>query len=198
MPNYLIGLQRIGVNLLHNGVMSMRYIVVFVNTICLTLLLCSNTAAAKSSEPLNYHTAAGKVIDSIEKKHLNGGNEKFKKGRFEFAWQEYASILHFIPNHPKALEQIGLLSLQMEKPQQAKRYFERAISLFDDPSSHNLYARFLLDNKQYELAQTHLERAIALGDQETEGFYQLALHYWLEHDYSQAQQYLSLALAHKN
>jgi predicted Zn-dependent protease len=95
--------------------------------------------------PINYYQAATtEWLAQTEHYHLQQGIEKAKLGQFEYAWSEYAFMLHYFPNHPRALELMGNLSIQMKQPDRASKYFERAIALYpNDDATQAMYNEFL-------------------------------------------------------
>jgi|GEM_PF-5275553 tetratricopeptide (TPR) repeat protein len=145
--------------------------------ILLGLLLNSTAAWAYNYEPRNYyHATAKKEIMQIEHYHLNQGIEKFKQGKYEYAWSEFASILHYFPNHPKALQQLSDLSIQIEEPQRAVKYFERAISYFpNEAPTYEILGSFFYRLKNYNQAITQYKKGLALDQSNEECRYKLGL-----------------------
>lgn len=161
----------------------------------LFMLFCIPFCTALASELINYYDQNECIeVEKLEKHHLQLGIEKFNKGKFEYAWKELATVLHFIPNHPKALQMIADLSMQMEKPQRAIRYFERALQNFDDANTHALYGKLLYDAKEYEPAIEQLLLAVELAPDEANYYHWLSLAYKKNHDLAQALTFAELAL----
>ena len=89
--------------------------------LCLSaaIILCFTAkVSANYGEPFNYYVPApSKILENVEKYHLNQGVDKVKQGKYEYAWSEFAFMLHYFPNHPKALEWLGELAKPNEKVQ---------------------------------------------------------------------------------
>lgn len=156
-------------------------------TLCLLIGFYSTAAFAK--EPYNYYLPApNHILESVEKAHLPQGIEKSKHGKYEYAWGEFAAILHYFPNHPKALEQLCELSLQMEQPLRAEKYFERAIKTFpEQPQTHVQYGVFLDRIGKPDAAISHYEQALALNMVTGELYHRLSRAYLANEDYQHAE-----------
>ena len=111
---------------------------------CLALLPSQGFCEATAG-PFNYYVPApDRLLENVEKYHLNKGIDMVKKGEYEFAWGEFAFMLHYFPNHPRALQLIGDLSIQMEQSDRALKYFDRAVRLYSkDAPTFAIYAVFL-------------------------------------------------------
>lgn len=151
--------------------------------------------AANYGEPFNfYEPAPSKLLENVEKYHLNQGIDKVRQGKYEYAWSEFAFMLHYFPNHPKALELIGDLSIQMETPDQARRYFETAVRLYPNQAeTHALFGVFLHRLGQYQQAIESYQRAIALNDKVIDYHYNLGLAYFAQKDYQNALEQATIA-----
>lgn len=158
-------------------------------TICLVSLGFSHDAFSASN--LNYYapTAEYTSLKGIEKFHLQQAVAKIKDHKFNFAWNELAYVLHYIPNHPLALQLLGTLSFEMKKDHQAKAYFERAIHLFPQvATTYVLYGKFLEQAGEPEKALLQFHQAIALNEKEAEYYYHLGLVYYRLKQYEQANE----------
>lgn len=151
--------------------------------------------SANYGEPFNfYEPAPDKVLSNVEKYHLNQGIDKVKQGKYEYAWSEFAFMLHYFPNHPRALQLISDLSIQMESPERAERYFERAIRLYPQESeTYALHGVFLHKLQRYEEAIEAYAKAIALNDKPVDYHYNLGLSYLAIKDYDNALQQAKIA-----
>ena len=151
--------------------------------------LNSSPLFANYGEPYNfYQPAPSNLLENVEKYHLNQGVEKVRQGKYEYAWSEFAFMLHYFPNHPKALQQAANLSIQMESPDRAERQFERAIRLYpNEAETHALYGIFLHNLKKYELAIEEYKKAIALNSHVIDYHYNLGLAYFALKDYQNAR-----------
>jgi len=145
-------------------------------------------AHASAGEPYNYYVPApDRLLENVEKYHLQQGIDKIKKGQFEYAWSEFAFMLHYFPNHPLALQHISSLSRQIEKTSRAQKYFDRAIKLYPQESAtYALYGIFMHKTENYEEAITQYKRAIQLDDTPAEYHYNLGLSYLALEQYDNA------------
>lgn len=151
-------------------------------------LIMPTPALANYGEPFNYYEPApSKILSNVEKYHLEQGRDKVRQGKYEYAWSEFSFMLHYFPNHPVALQHIGELSMQMEDPARAERYFERALRLYpSEDETYALYGVFLHKTKRYEEAVEAYTKAIALNDKPVEYHYNLGLTYFEMELYNQA------------
>lgn len=161
---------------------------------CLLYFMTLNVYA-NYGEPFNYYLPApSNILENVEKYHLSQGIDKFKQGKYEYAWSEFAFMLHYFPNHPKALKLIGELSIQMENPSRAERYYETALRLFPDESeTHAVYGIFLHRLEKYTQATEAYQRAIALNDKAVDYHYNLGLAYYALNDFEKAHAQATIA-----
>ncbi|MCS5709116.1 tetratricopeptide repeat protein [Candidatus Berkiella cookevillensis] len=152
------------------------------------MLLHTSYLSAGADEPHNYYfPAPDKLLENVEKYHLQPGIDKVKKGEFEYAWNEFAFILHYFPNHPQTLQLIGDLSLQMEDNARALKYFERALKLYpNEASTYALYGVFLHKAGQPEKAIEQYMHALKIDNQPAEYHYNLGLAYYAVHQFDKA------------
>lgn len=156
----------------------------------LSLILFATSAVANAGEPYNYYVPApDRLLENVEKYHLQLGIDKLRAGQYEYAWSEFAFMLHYFPNHPIALQYISEISMQTEQHEKAKRYFERAIKLYPQESAtYALYGIFMHKIAAFELAISYYQQAIALDDTPAEYHYNLGLSYLALDQYEQANQ----------
>lgn len=160
------------------------------------ILLCYPAQTmANYGEPFDFYVPApSNLLENVEKYHLSQGIDKVKQGKYEFAWSEFAFMLHYFPNHPRALELIGDLSLQMETPERALRYFETAIRLFPEQAeTHALFGVFLHKLGRYDEAVESYQRALAHNDKVVDYHYNLGLAYFALKDYKNALEQATIA-----
>lgn len=158
-----------------------------VRILTLVVLLYQSVSLAETNEPFNYYHPASGFLEEIEKNHLQKGIDKVKKGQFEFAWNEFAFLLHYFPNHPHALQIISDLSLQMEDKARAIKYFDRATKLYpQEAPTYALYGIFLTKIGQPQKAITLYQKAIEIDGKPAEYYYHLGLAYLAMHDYKNA------------
>lgn len=157
-------------------------------TIFFFSLFCMAMTHASAGEPYNYYVPApDRLLENVEKYHLQQGIDKIKKGQFEYAWSEFAFMLHYFPNHPLALQHISSLSRQIEKTPRAQKYFDRAIKLYPQESTtYALYGIFMHKIENYGEAITQYQQAIQLDGTPAEYHYNLGLSYLALEQYDNA------------
>ena len=86
------------------------------------------------------------------------------QGKLEQARQEFDRVLEVEPDHAGALTGLGEALLRMGRGGEARRPLERAVRLApDDPQAHHLLAQvFLFHEWEWDAAERHLARAMAL------------------------------------
>lgn len=148
---------------------------------------------AEAGEPYNYYVPApDRLLENVEKYHLQKGISLVKKGQFEYAWSEFAFMLHYFPNHPHALQLISDLALQMEDNTRALKYFERAMKLYpNEAPTYALYGIYLHKTGKIKQAIEYYQKAVKLDDKPAEYHYNLGLAYFalqeMEQSYMAAQ-----------
>lgn len=130
----------------------------------LSLSVLSSQGMANITRHYNYyHSGNSTFLESTEKFHLEQARHKQAQGETEQAWNELAFVLHYFPNHPQALEQIGELGLKTNQVPRAHRYFERAIQLYPlESKTRYLYGVSLMRNAKYNDAITQFKEAVRL------------------------------------
>jgi tetratricopeptide (TPR) repeat protein len=115
----------------------------------------------------------------IELNHTNRVMEWISKGRINDAINECKYTLDRIPNHPKGLMLMGVVSRLNKTPSMAISYFERAIGLFPQYAlTHAQYGEYLVDIGRVEEGIAKLRKAIEIDPE-------LALAYeWLSKAYT--------------
>lgn len=132
---------------------------------------------ASFSQTANYYLSLNTtLLTKTEQYHLEQALRKLNEQNFEQAWNELAFVLHYFPNHPKALALLSDLSFKLGQPIRAKRYFERALSLYPDHApTYALYGEFLMRDSKFSLAITQFKKAIILDKYALEYQNQLSL-----------------------
>lgn len=141
-----------------------------------------------------YLSQSTTMLENTEKYHLQQALHKLEQQELEHAWSELAFVLHYYPNHPRALTLLSELSVKMEQPARAARYFERALQLYpEDAPTYGLYGEFLMRNAKYNEAVAQFKKAILLDNRTANYHYQLSLAYLALQNYAQANKEAQLA-----
>lgn len=94
---------------------------------------------------------------------LQAAVEHHRSGEFEQAGSLYEQVLHANPNHPDALQLVGVMSHQMGRPYEAIQFIERAISVKPDVAEfHNNLAAAWMDASNPTEAARCCRRAIQI------------------------------------
>ena len=127
-------------------------------------IILSTRLMANISQPADYYLSIhSPLLVKTEQYHLQQAIDKLLQQDLEQAWNELAFVLHYFPNHPKALSLLSDLSFKMKQPARAKRYFERALSLYPDhASTYTLYGEFLMRDAKYTEAVSQFKKAAVL------------------------------------
>lgn len=131
----------------------------------------------------------------VEKHHLPQAARKLYEGQFRYALGDLLFILRYFPNHPKALELLGQLSLRMNAPQLAEPRFKEAIQYFPAPSNHLVYGIFLHDSSRFGEAIEQYKIALRNKPDYAEAHYQLGLAYVETKEYALANTHAQRAYA---
>lgn len=154
----------------------MKIKILSISLISLSLAFHSGLQASFSQTANYYLSLNTALLAKTEKYHLEQAQRKLNDQDFEQAWNELAFVLHYFPNHPKALSLLSDLSFQLQQPLRAKRYFERALSLYPDHApTYALYGEFLRRDAKYSLAIVQFKKAVILDKNTPEYQNQLSL-----------------------
>lgn len=94
---------------------------------------------------------------------LQAAVQHHQSGEFEQAGSLYEQVLRLNPNHPDALQLVGVMSHQLGRPYDAIQFIERAISFQPDvPEFHNNLAAAWIDASNPSEAARCCRRAIEL------------------------------------
>jgi len=155
-------------------------------------------AAEKWNDPHNYYLATaqnrGDLLHNVEKYHLPQGLEKLRQKKYRRAWEDFDFILRYYPNHPKGLLYMSDLSLRMNKPVQAEKYFQKAFKLYPGyADTHALYGIFLQKSGKLDEAIRQYKKALSLAPDSSETHYNLGLALYNKGDYEGALQHARVA-----
>ena len=106
---------------------------------------------------------------------LRAAVEHHRSGEFEQAGSLYEQVLRANPNHPDALQLVGVMSQQMGRPYEAIQFIKRAINVVPHaPEYHNNLAAAWLDASNPTEAARACRRAIQLRPSYAEAHANLA------------------------
>lgn len=149
----------------------------------------------------DYDPKVHKLVKTVEAYHLNQGIGKLQAGHYEFAFGDFKFMLHYYPNHPRALELAGQTALLLHQKETADALFKRAIRLFPHSPragkaiTYKEYGKFLYEAKEYDKAIAALKQSLALDDISSEANYYLGLSYYAKKDYKHANDHAQVAYA---
>jgi tetratricopeptide (TPR) repeat protein len=150
------------------------------------LLLVSGGAFAQGAGGHDYYaprTDSAEVtrLKNVEGYHLVPGQTKTARREYYYAQQEFEFILHYYPNHPKAL---ALLSELCQKSGDkrcdaaADAWFDKAIKLNPEiGQTYLLYGMHLHRRRQLEEAVKAYRRAVELAPSSVSAHYNIGLAY---------------------
>lgn len=150
---------------------------------------------SEAQEPHNYFGShPPKLLENVEKFHLNQGIEKMRNGQIQYAKEEFEFILRYFPNHPRGLMLMGELAVKEKMPALAEQYFQRAIDLYPETAAtYMVYAIFLQKIDNLDKAIKNYQKALKLAPGSTETHYNLGLAYFQKKDYEKANHHAQIA-----
>ena len=127
----------------------------------------------------NADKKVSQTVYNVNRNHLKPALKLYAQGRPKSALPDLKFVLTYVPNHPKALQLMGVVAIEIESPKLGSFYFQQAVHLFP---THALtfaqYGKYLVDIGEFEEAVRMLEIAIKKNPR-------LALGYgWLEQAYA--------------
>lgn len=148
--------------------------------------------------PHDYYRAVDgaqhELLVNVEKYHLPQGEEKLKRGRLQYAFEDFDFVLRYFPNHPQALMLMTQTVEKMNKPRRADEYFRTAIELFpNQPATLGLYGVHLHRSGDIARAIEYYNRALQLDPDSAETHYNLGLAYLSQKNYDLANQHAQKA-----
>ena len=94
---------------------------------------------------------------------MNYGLTQMEAGRYQQAKELFDRAAQFSPNYSTLEINRGIVSNALGNPDEAERYFKRALELQDDRNGHFYYARWLLERGRGAEAEKHLAAAARLA-----------------------------------
>jgi tetratricopeptide (TPR) repeat protein len=125
-----------------------------------------------------YNTPPKDLLYNVEKYHLLQGIEKLGRHQFKYARDDFAFMLHYFPNHPRALLLMMDTLFQAKQPKMFEQYMSRALQLFPEtPSTHVVDGIYKHRMGQYDAAVQAYGRGLDLKEDSADAHYNLALTY---------------------
>jgi len=141
-----------------------------------------NWVSAEPQNPTDYYDpspSARELLNRVEKYHLAQGISSMQGGKYYYAWQDFDFILRYFPNHPRGLQLMSELTVQIKSPPKGQIYFDRAMRLFPNSASNfAAYGIFLHKQGKLDLAIDQYKRAVELSPESASYNYNLGLAYF--------------------
>ena len=186
----------------HHGPSCYPRLCLFIAMLVLSLLFAPpavfSAPQAQWNDPHDYYRARQentyKLLLNVEKYHMSQGVDKLRAGRMRYAYGDFDFILRYYPNHPRALLLMGNLSLITHNPEQADRYFKKALSLFPDHAeTYAIYGIFLQKQGKLKQAIMQYQRALKMNPDSSETHYNLGLAFFQLKDFQSAKAHAETA-----
>ena len=111
----------------------------------------------------NSHLKTSQQVNNVNHLHLQPALRYLARGEPARAIPELKFVLRYVPNHPKALQLMGVVARLTKKPKIARQYFEQAVGVFPKYAlTHAQFGKFLVDIGRLEDGIEELEKAQAL------------------------------------
>ena len=158
----------------------LKSVLLFALTLSLAYAQTQNWVSVEPHDPQDYYNSVAKeLLHNVEKYHLNQGITSMREGKNYNAWQDFDFILRYFPNHPRGLQLMGELTLQVKAPPKGQIYFDRAIRLFpNSASNYATYGIFLHKQGKLQQAIEQYKRSIELNPNSASFNYNLGLAYY--------------------
>lgn len=147
-----------------------------------------------------YDPGAKELLRNVNIYHIIQGTEKMSKGRghYQYAYDDFAFMLHYFPNHPRALELMGQLSLLMGQPEIGEDYYKKAFETYPKsikPPTYVNYGRFLYQVGKVRESIEAYKTALSMNPDMAEAHYHIGLAYFASKDYKLANEHAQRAYA---
>lgn len=149
----------------------------------------------------NYYDPKESVLlKTVNAYHIIQGTEKMSKGKghYQYAYGDFAFMLHYFPNHPRGLELMGQLSLLMNQPEIGEDYYIKAFEMYPKsikPQTYVDYGKFLYKAGKMRESIEACKTALAMNPGMTEALYYIGLAYFASKDYKLANEHAQKAYA---
>lgn len=134
---------------------------------------------ASVSSAFDYFTAAQEgqahYLALVTKYHADKAYGWIRDGRLNDAIEDLRYTLDRFPNHPKALQTMGLVSQLIKKPAMAITYYQKALTQYPQyASTHAQYGQYLLSIGDIDKAVESLKRGVEIDPKLVGGYVLLA------------------------
>lgn len=137
------------------------------------------------------------LLTAVEKYHLQPGYEKMSKKHYAAAFGDAKFMLHYFPNHPKALMLLFDVCSRWQSPTcNPDDWLDKAVSV--NPSSsatHVIYGMHLHRTRRFEAAVKAYQQALEIDPNSLNAHYNLGLTYVEMKQYELANQHAQKSYA---
>ena len=164
-------------------------------------LLIFGVAATAQQGNRDYYTARSandiELLTAVEKYHLQLSYDELSAKRYEAALGDAKFILHYFPNHPKALMLLAAICNRWQSPDcNPDEWFEKAVSRNPAVSeTHVMYAIYLHRTKRFDAAVKSYKQALEIDPMSLNAHYNLGLAYVDLKQYELANQHAQKSYA---
>ena len=172
----------------------------------LTSLLFSSflifgVAATAQEGNRDYYTARSvkdiELLTAVEKYHMQLGYDELSAKRYDAAFGDAKFMLHYFPNHPKALILLSEICNRWQSPDcNPDEWLEKAVSR--NPAvaeTHLLYGIYLHRTKRFDAAVKNYKQALETDPMSLNAHYNLGLAYVDLKQYELANQHAQKSYA---
>jgi Tfp pilus assembly protein PilF len=100
---------------------------------------------------------------NIQRFHIEPATRAIREGNFSAALGDIDFALRYFPNHPTALQLLGMVAQLQKKPALAIRYYERAVSLFPQYAiTQAQYGAYLVAVENVKEGLEKLQKAVEI------------------------------------
>lgn len=152
------------------------------NRVIIALVALYFSFGTSISYASDYFTAAqegqGLFLDNATKAHVDVVPGWLRDGKIDKAIDDLQYTLDRFPNHPKALQYMGIVSKLTKKTDMAITYYQKALRLYPQYAvTHAQYGQYLLSSGDIDKAIESLKRSIEIDSKLVGGYVLLAQGY---------------------
>ena len=157
-------------------------------------IVCILLSAAPGYAQIDYFSAAQspdheRYLQQVDNFHTNKVPDSIRVGRLDVAMADLHYALERFPNHPKALQLVGMVAQMRKQTAVAVSYFENALRLFPQHAlTHAQYGLFLTTTGQTDEGIEMLKQSIEIDPTLAASYAGLAHAYAKKGDMEQARE----------